>query len=382
MPEHIARSRPHTLRFDGLVRDRQSTVLRAAWRVTRSTSEAEDVTQEVFLSLLEGKINLERARDPEAVLSWFGAKTALARKRSESARKRREARKEESMQSVELNDATSVSVDDERRARVQEAVGSLPEKLRSAIVLRFQEGLTLARVAVALGISEKSASRPVQQGLAKLELRLGEVGLGGLGTLQLAQLLPRLLGGAAPAPTAALAARMERLVQQAAEGSLVPSGGTSLAVWKLASAAALVIAAAVGGARLWQGNTSELGVAAAPGGSSNLHAAGESAFAVEDGGQVVERQAAPQADTGSTLPRARITGRLVEEDGSPVADATVALMGRTSSAERLQQHGSPETPKRVEVVSDETGALSLELDPHAGEMYRMVASAPGRCRVS
>ncbi|MBL8736531.1 MAG: sigma-70 family RNA polymerase sigma factor, partial [Planctomycetes bacterium] len=60
--------------FEQLVSEHHAAVFRCVRRLRGDDAAAADVCQDVFLRVLQGKANLEAARDPRAVLCWLGAR--------------------------------------------------------------------------------------------------------------------------------------------------------------------------------------------------------------------------------------------------------------------------------------------------------------------
>lgn len=131
----------------GLYDRHASRMLRVAWRLTGSMTDAEDVVHDVFVRLPEMLRRYEERGSLEAWLTRVTAQAALMRLRSE--RRRRE---------TSLADAVAVA--DARRtdlaadyAELERHIAALPEALRVVLVLRQIEGFTHDEVALALGIS-------------------------------------------------------------------------------------------------------------------------------------------------------------------------------------------------------------------------------------
>src|SRR5262249_31056502 len=147
LPSDLPRgSRASATRFEAWVSAHHSAVYRSAWRITRNGADAEDVAQKVFLQVLERIARPEwtDVADPGYRLRWLAVKTALDLRRGEANRRRRE--EERAMETSEAQSAER-GPDPARAellARLHAAVARLPDELRVATVLRFQEGLTFA----------------------------------------------------------------------------------------------------------------------------------------------------------------------------------------------------------------------------------------------
>ena len=134
------------------------TVYRAAVHNTRTKSDAEDVTQEVFLRLLQCR---KTFRDTEHLKAWLLRVTInLCRNRL------RDTRREIPTEDVPAPQyAESGSVLD--------AVRALPENQRNAIYLHYYEGYTAAEIASILGSRTNTVLSWLRRGRETLRETLG-----------------------------------------------------------------------------------------------------------------------------------------------------------------------------------------------------------------
>lgn len=161
------------LAFDALVRSHHAAVYASALRIVRDHDVALDVTQDVFLALLEGRIELRGGGD-EQVLRWFAIRRGLQACRERSNRRRREERYAMEQPEARLDPAV---LEREFALGLEQSVARLPDELRTALQLRYAEGLSFARVGEALEISEPAAFERVQRALGKLREALARAGL-------------------------------------------------------------------------------------------------------------------------------------------------------------------------------------------------------------
>jgi len=162
--------------FDHLVRNHESKVFRLMFRMLGNREEAEDASQEAFLSLHRHGHRFRREARFSTFLYRVAANAALNRRRSLGRARARQ-------QELALRQATGahlpVSPRDpedathgvEVQARVQEALRQLPEDLRVAIVLYDIEGQPYKDIAEILGIPEgtvKSRIHRARQALREL----------------------------------------------------------------------------------------------------------------------------------------------------------------------------------------------------------------------
>jgi len=223
--------------FEALVHAHHAEVYRAARRIVASDADALDVAQQVFLRVLEGKAELAGAREPVRVLRWLAARTALAQLRA--AATRREKEEVHTMEREEQN-VEEQAARGEARGVLRRQLARLPEELRTALVLRFQEGWTFAQIAGEQRISEPSAHERVRRGLERLRGELSRAGFAGL-----AAVLPAELALDAPESAPAVPAGLERRLLElhaaaaiSATGKLIAAAVALLAVVSVAAAAA------------------------------------------------------------------------------------------------------------------------------------------------
>lgn len=164
--------------FEELVSLHERRVYGTAWRLLGRLEDAQDAAQEVFLRLYR---SLSRI-DPGRPLSpWLYRVTVNVCRDLGRGRQRRARWTGSSVE--ELREETGVEPEDplagpERRAeaaqetrRLLELLGELPEKERTALVLRDVEGLSTAEVAEVLGSSPVTVRSQISRGRLKL-LRL------------------------------------------------------------------------------------------------------------------------------------------------------------------------------------------------------------------
>jgi RNA polymerase sigma-70 factor (ECF subfamily) len=154
-----------SVEFRRLVETHQRMVFSLALRVTGEYGTAEEVAQDTFLELFRSAGKLE---SEDHIRFWLRRVTVhratdALRKRS----RRPEAAADEWMeeQHVEENaDAVSAAV----VARLEELLLALPETLRVAIVLRYQEEMLPEEIAKLLGQPLATVKSHLQRGLQLL----------------------------------------------------------------------------------------------------------------------------------------------------------------------------------------------------------------------
>jgi len=159
--------------FECLVRRHERRVFRLLYRMLGSREEAEDATQEAFLSLHRHGHRFRREARFSTFLYRVAANAALNRRRSLG---RARARIEElgRRQLVEA-EPPSLAPDPEAAAHgvqvqqaVQEALLRLPRDLRMAVVLFDIEGRAYKEIADVLGVPEGTVKSRIHRGRSAL----------------------------------------------------------------------------------------------------------------------------------------------------------------------------------------------------------------------
>ncbi|HEV7527854.1 MAG TPA: sigma-70 family RNA polymerase sigma factor [Solirubrobacteraceae bacterium] len=139
------------------------------WRFLVSAvggAEAEDCFQETFIAALRA---YPRLRPDSNLRAWV---LTIAQRKALDAHRAR-ARRALPVAAVALAErgGSSPSAQDEAMANdapLWEAVGELPARQRSAVMLRYVADLPHRDIAVAIGCSEEAARRSLHDGLTKL----------------------------------------------------------------------------------------------------------------------------------------------------------------------------------------------------------------------
>jgi RNA polymerase sigma-70 factor (ECF subfamily) len=148
--------------IEALYRQYATAILRFAWGLSGSRSEAEDLVSETFVKLLTGHAKIE-TRTALAYLLAITRNAYLTRRRRRS-------------REVALPDEIGAYDDDltgrlDNRARlgdVVRALAALPEGERSALLLRVDHELPYDEIAAALGITVGAARVRVHRARLRL----------------------------------------------------------------------------------------------------------------------------------------------------------------------------------------------------------------------
>ena len=175
--------------FDALVLKYQHKLVKLVMRYVRNPAEAEDIAQEAFIKAYRA---LPQFRGDSAFYTWLyriainTAKNAVvSRDRSPVEYDLDRSNTDESydMQGRMKDSETpeGLVLTDEIRSTVNAAIDSLPEDLRTAIVLRELEGLSYEEIAAAMACPVGTVRSRIFRAREAIDHRLREVFEGGLG---------------------------------------------------------------------------------------------------------------------------------------------------------------------------------------------------------
>ena len=136
----------------------------ALWR-TRSTADAEDAVQEVFVRLARRGTNLSRVRDPKAYLLRMARNAAV-----DIASRRRHEPLDESIPPLVEIDTVESRVDARRASAL---VGDLPVGQREVIFLKEFAGLTFRQIAEVCGVPLFTAASRHRLAIKRLRQLMG-----------------------------------------------------------------------------------------------------------------------------------------------------------------------------------------------------------------
>lgn len=168
--------RPERDAYERWVREHHAEVWRAARRILRDDALASDVAQRVYLRALEHGLELAPGESAERLLCWMACKESLTELRGRRRRAAHEERAAMRDEDPEPGPAERSSAAD-ARAWLARELGSLAEELRTVLVLRYQQGLSLREIGALLELAESSVHERAQRGLEKLRQRAERAGL-------------------------------------------------------------------------------------------------------------------------------------------------------------------------------------------------------------
>ena len=163
--------RTEAAEFRGVVERHQRMVFSLALRVTGEYGTAEEVAQDVFLELFR---SAERLSGEDHVRFWLRKVTVH---RATDALRRQAHRPEshaEEFTDEAPPDGDPTGLGTVLEARLEDLLGSLPEQMRVAVVLRYQEDMTPEEISRLLGQPIATVKSNLQRGL-KLLRRKAEI---------------------------------------------------------------------------------------------------------------------------------------------------------------------------------------------------------------
>jgi RNA polymerase sigma factor (sigma-70 family) len=197
--------------FTEIVSRHMDLVYSAALRQVGSPEIARDVAQSVFIDLARKAPSLAHKEDNGAsLIGWLYRSTRFAALTLVRGDRRREAREIQAMQ--DSNPDSEVSPDWEHvRPTLDEAMASLSDADRDALLMRFFKNQDYRAVGAAIGVSENTAQQRVLRALEKLRKSLARQGI----TTSTAALFIALSANAVQAAPVGLAATISALAVMA-----------------------------------------------------------------------------------------------------------------------------------------------------------------------
>jgi RNA polymerase sigma-70 factor (ECF subfamily) len=161
--------------FEELVRRYRSRIVALALHLSGNQSEAEDITQEVFLKAYQ---KLDSFEGRSHFFTWV---YRMAVNRALNVKRDRKRRREETMDDPRVDRAVAIDAAGDpvkaaelRRtyARLLQALDSLPGPMRTSVVLVALQGLSHAEAAVVQKCSEGTIAWRIHQARARLRTAL------------------------------------------------------------------------------------------------------------------------------------------------------------------------------------------------------------------
>lgn len=331
--------------FTALVQRHVNLVYSAALRQVRSPQLAEDVTQSTFADLARNAAKLTNAREAAPVLAaWLyqvARHTAVDVIRKESRRQLRE------QIAVEMNAMNTDALSRQSEAAagswteieplLDEAVATLDETDRAAVLLRYFENQSLRAVGQQLGVSDDAAQKRVSRAVERLReffaKRGVSVGAGGLVVVISANAVQ-----AAPVGLAITISAAALAGTAATTSTLIAATTKTIAMTTLQKTLVTATVAVLAGAGIYEARQ---------------------AAQLRDQVQTLQQQQAPLAE--------QIQQTKTEQAG--MTNATIAFAVEESRQSGLRPHESvkPLEPSRVlrpaTLINNQTGQQSNDGNP-------------------
>ena len=162
--------------LERLFRDHHEQVFRAAYRITGSVADAEDVLQTIFLRLASNAETPELAPSPAGYLHRAAVNAALDIVRGRGRARLISFDSVESMQELKNPNFSPEKehADRELRALLRHAIAQLGERAATVFALRYFEGYDNYRIAELLGTSPAVVAVTLHRVRARLRREIGQ----------------------------------------------------------------------------------------------------------------------------------------------------------------------------------------------------------------
>jgi len=160
------------LDFDELMREHRAMVFSVLWHFLHDRDLAEELAQDVFLSLHK---NMGAIDSPAHAGLWL---RKVAVQRAIDAGRRRLRRPQVSLEEVREPFVRPPSADPMLGDMLRRLIATLPEGPRMAMVLRYQEDLDPAEIAETMGIPLGTVKSHIARSVAMLREKLERRGVG------------------------------------------------------------------------------------------------------------------------------------------------------------------------------------------------------------
>lgn len=190
------------VQFKKLVAKHREMVYNACLRVLGNSADAQDATQAVFLILWRKGGKVKEASRLAGWLYRVAVNTSKDMIKSKVARRMREK-----AAAVEMQDKKETVIGSDISDHLDEAIASLPEKIRTPLVLHYFEGYTHMEIGNILRCPRGTVSPRINMGLSMLRARFAKTGT----AISAAVLVQHLSSMSAEAAPAALSAALDAL---------------------------------------------------------------------------------------------------------------------------------------------------------------------------
>jgi len=157
--------------FEQILIRTQRRVLNLAWKLLGSLTEAQDAAQEVFLRAYKylHRFDVRKPFEPWLIRITVNVCRDMMRSRQQSRNLFTESEQSSEPVDATAGDPHSVLAAEQQKEILRKALSRLPEKERTALVLRDIEGLPTSEVAAILQSSEATVRSQISS--ARLKIR-------------------------------------------------------------------------------------------------------------------------------------------------------------------------------------------------------------------
>lgn len=160
--------------LETLFRANYDRVFRAAYRITGSPADAEDVLQTVFLRLVKGKETYDLPDNPEAYLSRAAINASLDLMRSRGRSNSVELNVDFEALESKVQSPEAEHADRELQMLIRQAVAGLGTTAGEMFVLRYYEGYNNQEIAKLLGTSQMVVGVVLHRARTRLRKEIGQ----------------------------------------------------------------------------------------------------------------------------------------------------------------------------------------------------------------
>jgi len=163
--------------YDVLVRPLEPRMMRSIWRIVRQREAAEDALQDALTVVWKKRAAIARHPKPEALILRIAVTAAYDAVRKTRRLLRREVHglTDPPADGGATSTAEGMIEDHELRSAVLAAIGRLPRRQATAVLLHVLEERSYEDIARAMGCSESTARVHVMRGRAGLARRLSRL---------------------------------------------------------------------------------------------------------------------------------------------------------------------------------------------------------------
>ena len=210
--------------FVELSRRHAGVVYGTCLRITANVHDAEELTQDCFSELARRATTIR-----SSVGGWLHSMATNRALNAVRSRKRRREHEEQAAVVEEQGVSENEMAWRDLEPLLDQAIESLPEELRTPLILHFLESRSQSAVAVQLGVHQSTVSRRIQEAIEVLRVRLRESGF----VMAIAPLSSLLAAHAGQAADPHLLASLEKIalagISSTATGNAIGGVGTLFA---------------------------------------------------------------------------------------------------------------------------------------------------------